>query len=63
MLPISSSEDRYGPSDVRVPARFLPPPLSGAALPSFLALSSPFPFKRRGHTHQSPTPPQATHPT
>ena len=34
MLLISSSEDSYGPSCVRVPARGLPPALSGAALAS-----------------------------
>ena len=34
MLPISNSEDFDGPSCVRVPARGLPPPLSGAALAS-----------------------------
>ena len=34
MLPISSSEDSYGPSCLRVPARGLPPPLFGAALAS-----------------------------
>jgi hypothetical protein len=32
--PISNSEDEYGPSSVRVLARGLPPPLSGAALAS-----------------------------
>ena len=34
MLPISSDEDLYIPSCVRVPARGLPPPPAGAALAS-----------------------------
>ncbi len=34
MLPISNSEDSYGPTSVRVSARGLPPLLSGAALAS-----------------------------
>jgi hypothetical protein len=35
MLPISSSEDFYEPSCVRVPARGLSSPLSGAAVARF----------------------------
>ncbi len=34
MLPISNSEDDDGPSRVLVPARGLPPALSGTALAS-----------------------------
>jgi hypothetical protein len=54
---ISSSEDRYGPSCVLVPARVLPHTLSGAALASVLAPSSAFPLKSRGHAYHSPTSP------
>ena len=50
MLPISNSEDDDGPSCVRVPARGLPPALSGAALASLLAPSSAFLLTRRGQT-------------
>ncbi len=60
---ISSSEDRYGPSCLHIPARALPPPLTGAALASFLAPSSAFPLKRKGHALHSPTSPPATNPT
>ncbi len=61
ILPISSSEDRYGLSGVRVPARVLPPPRLGAPLAPLLAPSSAFPLKSRGHTHHGPTSSQATH--
>src|SRR5215470_14461488 len=55
LLPISNSEDRYGPSCVRVPARGLPPALSGEARASLLVPSSAFPLKRWGHPLHSPT--------
>jgi hypothetical protein len=59
MLPISSSEDRYDHSGVRVSARVLPHPLSSVALASFLAPSSAFPFTSRQETHSGPTSSQA----
>jgi hypothetical protein len=61
MLPISSSEDSYGASCVRVPARGLPSPLSGAALASLLAFFSAFPLTRRGQAHHAPPPAEAPH--
>ncbi len=48
MLPISSSEDKYGASCVRIPAPGLHSPLFGAALASLLVPSSTTLFKRRG---------------
>jgi hypothetical protein len=59
----SNSEDRYGPSCVRVPARVLSHPLSGAALAFFLAPSSAFPLQSRSCAHHGAPPAQATHPT
>ena len=63
MLLISSSEDRYGLSDVLVSARVLPPPRLGAPLAPFLVPSSAFPLKRRSYAHHDATSSQATHPT
>lgn len=62
ILPISSSEDCYGLSDVLVPARVLPHTWPGAPLAPFFGSSSAFPLKRRGHAHESPPSSQATHP-
>src|SRR5260221_13102748 len=55
LLPISNSEDGYGPSCVRVriPARGLLPPLSGAALASGLVPCSAFLLKRGGQAQQA----------
>src|SRR5579864_870913 len=63
LLPISNSEDLYGPSCVLVPARFLSHPLSGAALAFLLAPSSAFPLQSRSCAHHGATSAQATHPT
>src|SRR6266567_677253 len=60
--PISSSEDVYDPSCLLVLIRGLPP-LSGAALASWLAPSSAFPLTRRDHPLQSPPSPQAANPS
>jgi hypothetical protein len=49
ILPISSSEDRSGLSDVLVPARVLPHTWPGAPLAPFLASSSAFPLKMNCH--------------
>ncbi len=60
---LSSSENRYGASCVRVPARGLPHPLSGNALVSLPAPSTAFPLKSRSRGHHGTTSSQATHPT
>jgi hypothetical protein len=57
--PISNSEDRDGPSCVRVPARGLSPLRSGAAVASYLAPSSGFPFTRWGQAQHAPPSAQA----
>src|SRR5437016_5068231 len=59
LLPISNSEDRSGPSGVRVLARGLPPALSGAALASLLVPSSTFLLTRKGQAHDAPSSPEA----
>jgi hypothetical protein len=61
MLPISSKKDRYGFSDVLVPARALPYTWPDAPLAPLFASSSAFPLKKRGHAHKSPPSSQATH--
>ena len=53
-LPISNSEDCYGPSCVRVPARGLPPALFGEARASLLVPSSAFHLTRRGQAQRAP---------
>src|SRR5262245_36387532 len=58
---LSSSEDSYGPLCVVVLVRVLPP-LFGTALASWLAPSSPFLLKRKGHPFHRPPSPQAPHP-
>src|SRR5260221_10138953 len=55
LFPISNSEDRYGPSCVRVPARGLPPALSGEARASLLVPSSAFLLTRKGQAHHAPS--------
>src|SRR6266487_243581 len=59
LLPISNSEDRYGPSCVRVPARGLPPAFSGEARASLLVPFSAFLLTRRGQAHDAPSSAQA----
>jgi hypothetical protein len=49
MLPIFNSEDDDGAPCVRVPARGLPPPVSGAALASLQGPFSAFFLTRRNH--------------
>jgi hypothetical protein len=62
LLPISSSEVHDDFSDILVSARGLPPPRSGAALASFFAPSSAFPFTSRQETARAAPSAQATHP-
>jgi hypothetical protein len=62
MLPISSDEDRYVPSCVRVPARSLPH-LSGTSLAFLLALASAITFTSRQETSSGPPSAQAPHPS
>ncbi len=49
------SEDRYGPSSIRVPACGLHPPFSDAALASWLVPSSAFLLTRRDQAHDAPS--------
>jgi hypothetical protein len=63
LLPIANSEDLSGPSCVRVPARVLFHPLSGAALAFFLAPAAAFPLQSRSCAHHGAPSAQATHPT
>jgi hypothetical protein len=63
MLPISSDEDLYVSSCVRVPARVLPHARLGAALVSLLAPSSAITFTSREETDSGPPPAQAPHST
>jgi transposase-like protein/IS1 family transposase len=60
---ISSSEDCYGLSSVRVSARVPLSPLSSSALASWLAPSSAFPLSRCIQTQPSPPSSQATNPS
>ncbi len=55
MLLISSDEDLYILSCVRVPARVLPHSRLGAALASLLAPSSAIIFTSREETYSGPT--------
>ncbi len=59
---LSNSEDRYGLSCVRVPARRLPPALSGAAGASLLVPSSAFLLTRGSQAQQAPPSTQASLP-
>ena len=58
MLPISSDEDRYVPSCVRVL-----PHLSGTSLAFLLALASAITFTSRQETSTGPPSAQAPHPS
>jgi hypothetical protein len=60
---ISSSEDDYGFSSVRVAARVPLSPLSCSALASWLAPFSVFPLSSCIQTQPSPASPQAPNPT
>ena len=63
MLPISSDEDQYVPSCVRIPACVLPHVRLGAALADLLAPSSAIPFTSRQETSSGAPSAQAPHPT